>query len=145
MKHSFSAPATKIRRSRKHLAELEAESVSFTETNAASFDMCLNRTPDGLGINLSYQIQGVPEDFGAIIGDIIHNLRSALDLAACEIVRAAGGSDDNVYFPFCKNVHELGGMIKRRNIDRAGPDAVNLIQSLKPYHGGNAALPSFTI
>jgi hypothetical protein len=44
---------------------------------------------------------------GAIVGDIIHNLRAALDLAACDLVRIRGGNDNGVYFPFCNEPDEL--------------------------------------
>jgi hypothetical protein len=36
----------------------------------------------------------------AIMGDVIHNLRSALD-PRHELAKAAGHSDKGVYFPFC--------------------------------------------
>jgi hypothetical protein len=84
-----------------------------------------------------------PEHLGAIIGDIVHNLRSALDLVACEMVRAVEGKDanvDRVYFPFCKNAENLEDMIRTRQFHRAGERAVQVLRGLKPYHGGNAAL-----
>lgn len=93
-----------------------------------------------LGFAVTLHIEGPPESLGAIVGDIVHNLRSALDLSACELVRSAGQSDEDVYFPFSRTPEDLGLMIERRHLDRAGPDAINLIQSLKPYHNGNKAL-----
>lgn len=76
----------------------------------------------------------------AIVGDIIHNLRAALDLMAAELCRLNKESDDGVYFPFCETADKLAEMIKRRKFDRAGPAAVRLLTELKPYKGGNAAL-----
>jgi hypothetical protein len=84
-----------------------------------------------------------PEHLGAIIGDIIHNLRSALDLVACDMVRAVEGKDaniDRVYFPFCRSAEDLDTAIRLRQFDRAGERAVQVLRGLKPYRGGNAAL-----
>ena len=137
MKHPFSAPNTKTARARKHLVELEAEAAIFLASNPVRFDVEM-KEPGGIGIIAHFD--GVPESLSAIIGDIIHNLRTALDLTACEIVRAAGQSDDDVYFPFCKDADDLDNMIRRRHFDRAGPDAVAVLRDLKPYRNGNDAL-----
>jgi hypothetical protein len=56
------------------------------------------------------------------------------------MVRAAGQSDKDVYFPFSNSAQELNEMILRRHFDRAGADAVALLQSIQPYRNGNAAL-----
>src|SRR5438874_575713 len=45
----------------------------------------------------------VPVEFSAIIGDVIHNLRAALDLMAVQVVRLNHQSDEDVYFPFSKS------------------------------------------
>jgi hypothetical protein len=84
-----------------------------------------------------------PEHLGAIIGDIVHNLRAALDLTACDMIRAAEGKDANVdraYFPFCQGAEDLDDMIRARQFHRAGERAVQVLRGLKPYRGGNAAL-----
>lgn len=87
-----------------------------------------------------YFDEPVPPHWAPIIGDIIHNLRSSLDLLACEIVRLNKGDPKDVHFPFAKDATELETMIKNRKIDRADPGAVDLIRALKPYRGGNKAL-----
>jgi hypothetical protein len=58
------------------------------------------------------------------------------------LVRLNGKSDKNVQFPFSTDGSDLEKMIKRHNMDRASPDVVELIRSLKPYGGGNNALRS---
>jgi hypothetical protein len=136
----FRAPHTKIDRARKHLAELETEIATYFASNPVKFDVRTAETEVGRAFNVTLHMAPVPECMGAIVGDIIHNLRAALDLTACEMVRVAEQSEDDVYFPFCKNVDELDGMIRRRNFHRAGPSATELLRSLKPYRNGNAAL-----
>ena len=91
---------------------------------------------------MSFEFTNVamPHDAGAIFGDAIHNMRTALDLAACECVRSNGKSDKGVYFPFCEKSDGLDKAISDRHINRAHPDVVKYIRSLKPYQSGNAAL-----
>jgi hypothetical protein len=168
LNHTFSAPLIKIARARKHLAELEAEIGVFLLTEPAHWtdprsrgriaSQALTRLTNRVRA-LTRHTAGVkdgapespiqltivlpPEHLGAIIGDIIHNLRSALDLVACDLVRAAEGKDatvERVYFPFCQSAEDLEGMIRTRQFDRAGDRAVQVLCGLKPYRGGNAAL-----
>ncbi len=82
----------------------------------------------------------VPFDLSVIIGDVIHNIRTSLDLLACDLVRLSGESDKNVYFPFCDTPNDLMEMIKKRRLHRAGKDVVEVMLSLRPYKGGNVAL-----
>jgi hypothetical protein len=136
MKHSFSASFTKINRAKKHILELEGEISAFIASGPATFEA----TTTSIGFTVQTNILGVPEAIGAIVGDVIHNLRSALDLGACELVRAAGKNTKDVYFPFSETAEGLDGMIAKRNFGRAGESAVALLQSLKPYKNGNTAL-----
>ena len=75
-----------------------------------------------------------------IIGDAVHNLRSALDILACDLAKLNGQSDDGVYFPFAKSESELDRQIAGRRFDRAGPAAVAELKALRPYKGGNTLL-----
>jgi hypothetical protein len=140
MKYPLSAPSTKIQRARKHLAELEVETAKFFATGPVRFNVEVVEVNGTRNIKFNMHVSGGPELIGAIVGDVIHNLRTALDLTACEMVRIAQKSDNGVYFPFSESADELDNMIRRRNFDRAGTDAVILLKSLKPYRNGNVAL-----
>ncbi len=79
--------------------------------------------------------------FPVLIGDAIHNMRAALDLMACDLVRLNGKRFDNVSFPFAQTASALEQQIKDKNFKRAHPDAVALLRSLKPYKDkGDVAL-----
>lgn len=141
MQFAFSAPHIKIQRAQKHLAELESEIAAFQASPPpAAIDASISFGLNGTSFAFSFPVPSVPEHFGAIVGDIIHNLRTALDLTACEMVRVAGQDDKDVYFPFCERVEDLDFMIRKRRFDRAGPEAVALLNELKPYKGGNTPL-----
>lgn len=81
-----------------------------------------------------------PEMTAALIGDIIHNLRTSLDHMASELARLNQQSDKGVYFPFAENVHGLEEQIRNKNFRRCGRDAVDLLRTFRPYRGGNAEL-----
>ncbi len=76
----------------------------------------------------------------AIVGDAIHNLRTSLDVLACEVVKHNNGNDKAVFFPFADSSETLEAAISNKNMDRASKEAVELIRQLKPYRGGNNAL-----
>src|SRR4051794_1240126 len=89
--HAFSGPITKLNRARRHLSELETEIATYLAENRPTFNVTVDDEPGVTTFKVEFSIPGVPESIGAIVGDIIHNLRSALDLTACEMVTIAGG------------------------------------------------------
>ena len=73
-----------------------------------------------------------------IIGDAIHNLRSALDLAICELV-----AKDTRWckFPFHPTAEKLISAVTKGAIKVSGPAVVDaIINIIKPYKGGNDLL-----
>jgi hypothetical protein len=140
MQTALSASDTKIQRARKHLAELESEVGNFVASRPVKFNVETIENSGGRSFNFHMHMAPVSENVGAIVGDVIHNLRAALDLTATEMVRKGGGDDKGVCFPFCESAEDLDGTIKKRNFDKAGAEAVALLQTLKPYRNGNAAL-----
>ena len=139
----FATPKLKVERAERHLQELASSVQEFLATKPCAIVV---EEFEGLPPHMEFHAwnarigRTVPAELSAIIGDVVHNLRTALDLLACDLVRLGGKSTEGVYFPFCSAAWELPGMIKRRNIHRAGPDIVALLSGLKPYKGGNVAL-----
>ncbi|MEQ9190477.1 MAG: hypothetical protein RLQ25_08225 [Alphaproteobacteria bacterium] len=140
LKYPFSAPAAKIRRALRHLSELQQCINEHLASNPVEWKSEITEVDGRRAFAFQMHSEALPSDLGLIVGDVIHNLRAALDLAACELVRANGESDANVYFPFCRNADELDTIIRSRNFHRAGPNAVALLADLKPYADGNTAL-----
>lgn len=143
----FEASKLRIARTAQHLGELEIAVVAY-----------LAEKPCVIAVEPFPFMQGtmkeiydtrawlarirkpVPLDLSAIIGDVVHNLRSTLDLLVCDLVRSAGKSTKRVYFPFCDTLTDLPRVIKERNLHHAGADVVDTIERLRPYKGGNVAL-----
>lgn len=135
----FAASKLKIERANRHISDLDQTLNAFRESKPYRIVIEKDSDPEMCRLVVRTGIE-LPSEFSAIIGDAVHNLRAALDLLACDLVRQNGGDVEEVYFPFCANGNDLELMIKKRHIDRAAPQVVDIIRSLKPYTGGNVAL-----
>jgi hypothetical protein len=138
----FDAPRLKIERAKKHLHELESAALAYFSAKPVAIvvEPFPGMDPTKAHAWIARIRHPVPATLSPIIGDVVHNLRTALDLLACDLVRVNGKSAKSVYFPFCDSSAELHAAIKGRNLYRAGADVVRVIESLKPYKGGNIAL-----
>ncbi|TMO72744.1 hypothetical protein CWC17_13035 [Pseudoalteromonas sp. S3785] len=79
-----------------------------------------------------------------IIGDVISNLRSSLDLIYWEVVSPLVTSDKEqrqIQFPFRDHVDDLHNAINRSHGNKVGDDFKEAILSIKPYkENGNSIL-----
>jgi hypothetical protein len=134
----FKASDLKLARAKKHLAELEQMVADHLATKPIKHRV---RPPQpGMLIAVDTRFQGLPEESGPIIGDCVHNLRSALDLMACDLVRLQGKSAKKVHFPFADSAGELDYQIQKKEFHKAGPEAVALLKEYAPHRNGNVAL-----
>lgn len=81
-----------------------------------------------------------PANFALALGDAIHNLRSALDLMACDLAALNEQSVESVYFPIAKSESDLPKLMKSKNFTRTSSEAQRLLLDLKPYTGGTDQL-----
>ncbi len=140
----FEASKLKLERAAEHLKEFEAAALAYLNSKPCA--IVVEPFPGGLHEQMGTQSwnarirKPMPTKFSVLIGDFVHNLRTALDLLVCDLVTITGKSAADVYFPFCATAADLPRMIRDRKIQRAGMDVVAYIESLKPYKGGNVAL-----
>ena len=83
----------------------------------------------------------VPAELSAIVGDAIHNARSALDLIAVAVVRHCQPdrvSYNHVKFVIRKSREEFEAALLS-NIKGASSEARRIFEDLKPYKGGDEA------
>lgn len=133
----FRGSRQKLVRAKEHIASIEA---SIAEWLAGKWCTCtLIQGADGPP-KLQMAIHGAPRKYEETLGDALHNLRSALDLTAVEVVRIHGGNERGVKFPFSDTAAELDQAIKSANFHRASPAAQSLVRALQPYNGGNKLL-----
>ncbi len=135
----FHASKLKVKQAEHHIADLNLVLTAFI----AKHPYVVVGKQDSSGTDNIIQVdqtEPFPCEVPLIIGDAIHNLRSSLDLMACDLVLLSNGNIENVYFPFAESATDLEKAIKDRRINRATPDVVDLIRRLKPYRGGNKLL-----
>ena len=120
-----------------HLEALDACVSSWIDSNPTNIS--INKDTDTGANFLKHDFtKPIPEDISLILGDIIHNLRSALDYIAVEIVRKAGFGISDVHFPFHETLDGLLINIGASNLCRASAEAaLIIIEEIKPYQRGN--------
>ncbi|MDQ0421128.1 hypothetical protein J2045_002155 [Peteryoungia aggregata LMG 23059] len=137
----FREPRLKLERAARHASELEYILKDFV--GRRPFEMINVGEIDDFPGCFGYKFEltkPFPDDVPLALGDSIHNLRTSLDLLACDLVRLNGASANKVYFPFSHDKEGLEHQIKNKNFDRAADEVVELLRGLKPYRAGNVLL-----
>jgi hypothetical protein len=139
----------KVERAKKHLRDLAAELLAAD--NATVVRRNLDLKP-GESSEIGFRLPGMVRDelvtlprlqfdVVATAGDIVHNLRSALDHLAYQLVVVGSGKEPSrrVEFPIAKDVVTYEAE-KARKVEGMRPVAIKAIDSVKPYKGGNDPL-----
>jgi hypothetical protein len=137
----FDGPRLKVARARRHVTEIKSAVDAYFARSPIR--IIVEPSDDEWGMFNYWRVrftESVPIDLSPMIGDVLHNLRSALDVMACDLVRRAGQSEKSVYFPFAPSKDELGAEIKRKRFHLAGEQAVSLLRSLQPHRKGHVYL-----
>jgi hypothetical protein len=130
----------KIERAYKHISELKSAILAFKETNpyavrpqanpqTGQINYCVAEAPD------------VPFPVQVISGEIIQNLRSALDYLIVQLLDVEGKKPNTkTGFPVYDSIekYEADPFGKIKLIRRK--ESINAITATKPYKGGNDAL-----
>lgn len=135
----YSAASQKLARAATHIEALVAAIESHFQSDWYSCEFGRN---DIGQYSLKVKVRGSPRDFGLIVGDAIHNMRTVLDLLAVDAVALNEGNTKNVYFPFSDGPGTIEEMIKKRNFHRASNADQDRVRALRPYIGGNQLLRS---
>jgi hypothetical protein len=134
----------KIKRAQKHLYDLETEIVEggIKYLYAAAIDFESNAKAGDPILNFPHlsMYTVLPFDVLPAAGDVIHNLRSALDHLANQLVLANGSQPSlRTEFPIAKDFRTYKTE-KRAKVKGMSKRAKAAIDALKPYKGGNDAL-----
>lgn len=139
----FLGPSLKINRAKEHLDRLKAEFAEFQAKNPYGVTIEEQFQPRRRIIRFKEREQ-VPQHWSAIIGDILHNLRSALDNLAVGLVIANGCTSktgiNETSFPIAASNSDFEKMISGKQFRRASEKAKKVTRRLKPYQGGNDSL-----
>lgn len=124
----------KTKRAEKHLRDLEG----LAESTRGLEDYAFISDENG---KLTYQRLPVVE-FGVIAaaGDVLHNLRTALDHLAWQLVLANRNVPTrHTGFPIAESPSKLVSIF-RKKVAGMRPEAKKAIKDLRPYNGGNDPL-----
>lgn len=143
----LASPKLKIQRAHRHIEDVVAQINSFFRTELYPIAHWIKDHDDGLHQLLQVQItRPIPGEIAAATGDVIGNLRSALDhLTRCLAIQnhaAMGlpGQPKKTYFPIAGDLNEFQTWGTQKKVEPLSQDAKDLIASLKPYKGGNDLL-----
>lgn len=137
-KHPLDGCRDRVRRAEEHLQDLEGEVVSMIEKQANSLPFDLDSKPPHGAINVGHP----PETFagvrfGTLVGEIIYNLRCALDyLIYALAVLDSGNPQEGTQFPIMDAANDFNVRGKKMLV---GVNAahVAVIEQLQPYNGCN--------
>jgi hypothetical protein len=123
---------TKLERAQEHFENLDREVADFITSQP--FRVKEERSPGSHeAVGRAVVKQQPPVRWGAIVGDIVHNLRASLEYLAWQLVEVNGGvPDDNTGFPISttRKHFEKRGVVKLRG---AHPDAIQAVGELQPF------------
>jgi hypothetical protein len=140
----FHSSKLKIERANKHINDLAEWVLLFSKSDFYRLGIEFDANTGKNLLCLQFA-KPIPANPALMIGDCVHNLRSALDLMMCEIVQLKGGKVTKyTRLPFQKTrdklVSSIDGGIKK-TIGPAIFDICDLIvNTVKPYRGGNDTL-----
>jgi hypothetical protein len=129
----------KIKRAKKHIDDLDAVRIAFLGKDlyhgVPKFNPVENQT-----VFTVEELPEIPPDVASILGDAVHNLRTALDYLACELVRSTGKEPgSSLYFPISDDDETYKAESPGKTKGIPG-DAKKIIDSMHPYGGGNNTL-----
>lgn len=140
MAEAFRNAQLKIQRAKEHISDINRLVESFLDLDFYSVTIQVD-TESGTNSLFVRIKETIPDDIALVIGDAIHNLRAALDLAVSEIVARAGGRVSDAYFPFNRDREGLQNSSKYGLINKSAPKAARLIaDTIQPYETGDRAL-----
>lgn len=128
----------KLNRAKNILTHFSKDYKDFISTNYKLIKE-VDEATDKFNVRLRIK-QQLPGDWGSIIGDIIHNTRSSLDLLITDLLLSNGMiSTNKSAFPIFETEKDFldKGKAKAEGIHA---DAWELIQETKPYKEGNVKL-----
>lgn len=138
--HALVRPSRlKIERAKKHINDLNAEIERYIAKSPFELWSRFKKKPSEREIFVK-QNERIPDEIPLILGDAIHNLKSALDILAWRMVGDKAPNPKRVLFPFADTEEGLKGSIGNRQTALAGEQVVRAIKELKPYKGGNQHL-----
>jgi hypothetical protein len=130
----FATVYAKLDRADRHRADLRDMLVAHMRRP----DVVVGTAANGPGRVCNFRCQGLPREVEAVIGDVAHNLRSALDHTATVLVEANGGEPKKgpggTQFPICIDPPKAA-LTVRATKGGVSAQALSIIEAAQPYKG----------
>jgi hypothetical protein len=125
----------KLERASQHIEAIRARCQAFTERDPPPFSSRIEQKPqpDGSVEYVAYAVvlEHPPHDLGAMIGDAVHNIRSALDYLVYELAPPNVRSKGKTQFPICDTEQKFTNSAYR--IEGITGDERTLIERVQPF------------
>lgn len=119
-----------------HLVEFDREIEAFFVPENYSTPVELDA--DGTHKLLKFKLaKPMPRAIQGHILDIVHNLRSALDLAISSIATLNRTSSENCYFPISNSAEWMEASLNKKLKGLIPQEIADVVRSFKPYKGAN--------
>ncbi|TCB17800.1 hypothetical protein E0J18_12020 [Rhizobium leguminosarum bv. viciae] len=126
----------KVDRAKRHLNEYNAILKAFIERDPYQITYELDPLSGELVMAARVR-EGLPAELSTVIGDVVHNLRSALDQMVCALVRSNGQKVTRAHsFPIAEAAQKFAKLASVR-LEHVPQKARRFIYLLRPYQGGN--------
>ena len=128
----------KVERARKHLRDLKLARDNFINSKSYRLER-ENNLETGYNIYRVFDIQSPPAEIGLIVGDVIHNLRSALDHLTYQLVLVNGSSPTKqTAFPVFDDAEKYRTGVAGK-VKGIAQSAIDAIDASEPYQGAKGA------
>jgi hypothetical protein len=137
----FDDAISKINRAKTHIHDVKARVQSLQVSNTSRIDI----NPETGGEILVHDISdtAIFDDIALPLGDAVHNLNCALDYVWLQTIEVLAPSliDDRAKMPVRKYAKEVEGWLtKAAGIDSSSNLFKFIVDTIKPYSGGNDAI-----
>jgi hypothetical protein len=132
----------KIDRARKHILDLENEITRFANSRPYAIGARPHPVPQ-IGHTTLYieSLLPIPVEIALIIGDAVHNLRSALDHLAWQLVLSNGETPTKkTYFPIQDPSQEFTPVSEDKRIEGISLAAKHFFEEVQPRNTGDDTL-----
>jgi hypothetical protein len=138
-KDLLAGPLRKIERANHHIHDLRERVNEYLREALFQIKIRNTSSPEKRWV-YTEEKNPIPPDVALITGDVVHNLRSALDHICWGMVVPIVTKKGSVGFPFVETQDKLEDAIKARQMNLAPKRVIEELRSLEPYPDGNKFL-----
>jgi hypothetical protein len=144
---SLESVRIKVARASEHLESLKLEIARYYATKPAEFVADPTIYTDDAGEQYvfgSFKSDAPPSHIAIVVGDVLQNLRSALDYLVWELVLANKEKPGKYNsFPICPSDKNFSNECRRGRLNGVCSEAIAELERLQPYFGGSDIDKSF--